>query len=129
MKRFLLLLALIVTVGGPASAQQGDQKGSLVPGGGFFIGDKSGQIGPMLEGLERGYALACLSYRLSGEARFPAAVNDVKAAIRFLRANAARYKMDPARADPTMPRLALQKGSGGSNCVFDAGNTEVNPGA
>ncbi|HEY1410626.1 MAG TPA: alpha/beta hydrolase fold domain-containing protein, partial [Rhodopila sp.] len=36
-------------------------------------------------------------YRLSGEARFPAQVQDVKAAILFLRANAAKYGIDPAR--------------------------------
>lgn len=46
-----------------------------IHGGGFMMGDKSGDIAPMLEGLKRGYAVASISYRLSGEAIFPAAVD------------------------------------------------------
>jgi len=45
-----------------------------------------------------GYVVASVNYRLRGEARFPAQVRDVKAALAFLRANAARYHIDPARA-------------------------------
>lgn len=41
--------------------------------------------------LENGYALASLDYRLSGEAPFPAMIYDIKAAIRYLRANAKKY--------------------------------------
>jgi acetyl esterase/lipase len=46
----------------------------------------------------RGYVVASLEYRLSGEAPFPAAIQDVKAAIRWLRTNAATYGVDPQRA-------------------------------
>ncbi|PZU07551.1 alpha/beta hydrolase [Sphingomonas sp.] len=46
----------------------------------------------------RGYVVASLNYRLSGEAPFPAAEKDVKTALRWLRARAADYRMDPARA-------------------------------
>lgn len=46
----------------------------------------------------RGYVVASLNYRLSGEAPFPAAEKDVKTAIRWLRARAADYRMDPAKA-------------------------------
>jgi acetyl esterase/lipase len=46
---------------------------------------------------ERGFAVASVDYRLSGEAPFPAALQDVKAAIRFLRANASKYGIDPDR--------------------------------
>ena len=46
----------------------------------------------------RGYVVASVSYRLREEAPFPAAAQDVKAAIRWLRANAAEYGIDPARA-------------------------------
>lgn len=42
----------------------------------------------------RGYVVASVDYRLTGEARFPAQVQDVKAAVRFLRANAARFGID-----------------------------------
>lgn len=47
--------------------------------------------------LEAGFAVAGVSIRSSTQARFPAQVHDIKAAIRFLRANAARYGIDPAR--------------------------------
>lgn len=44
-----------------------------------------------------GFVVASLEYRLSDEAPFPAALQDARAALRFLRANAARYHIDPAR--------------------------------
>ena len=67
--------------------------------GGAFMGcDKADlQVLPMLEGLQRGYAVAAVNYRLSGEARFPALVHDVKAAVRWLRAHAGGYGLDPRR--------------------------------
>lgn len=46
---------------------------------------------------EKGYVAASISYRLSQEAIFPAQINDCKAAIRFLRANADKYRIDPER--------------------------------
>jgi len=55
------------------------------------------QVMPMLEGLKRGYAVVAINYRLSGEAKFPALVQDAKAAIRWIRANAPRYSFDPNR--------------------------------
>lgn len=45
----------------------------------------------------RGYVVASVEYRLSSEAPFPAAIQDVKAAIRWLRANSQRYGIDPRR--------------------------------
>jgi acetyl esterase/lipase len=68
-----------------------------IHGGGFIMGSKSESITPMLAGLKRGYALASINYRLSGEATWPAQINDVKTAIMFLRANAATYRLDPER--------------------------------
>jgi len=46
----------------------------------------------------RGYVVTSVEYRLSGEARFPAAIQDVKSAIRWLRAHSSEYGIDPARA-------------------------------
>jgi acetyl esterase/lipase len=72
-------------------------------GGGWTIGQKRGtadflNFPDVLAGLaKRGYVVASLEYRLSSEAPFPAAVQDVKAAIRFLRANAERYAINPDR--------------------------------
>jgi acetyl esterase/lipase len=45
----------------------------------------------------RGIAVAGVSVRSSSQAKFPAQVHDVKAAIRFLRSNATQYKLDPQR--------------------------------
>jgi acetyl esterase/lipase len=51
---------------------------------------------PMMERLAtRGFVTALVSYRLSGEAKYPAALDDCKAAVRYLRAHAARFKIDP----------------------------------
>jgi len=47
--------------------------------------------------VDDGYAVASLNFRLSGEAPFPAQVHDIKAAIRFLRGNAARLGYDASR--------------------------------
>jgi acetyl esterase/lipase len=67
--------------------------------GGAFMGcDKSdAQVTPMLEGLKRGYAVVAVNYRLSWEAIFPALVQDAKAAVRWVRANARQYHFDPKR--------------------------------
>jgi acetyl esterase/lipase len=45
----------------------------------------------------KGYVGACIEYRLSGEATFPAAVEDCKCAVRWLRANAKELRVDPER--------------------------------
>ncbi|MEW6402000.1 MAG: alpha/beta hydrolase [Chloroflexota bacterium] len=65
--------------------------------GGAFMGcDKADmQVLPMLEGLKRGYAVVSINYRMSGEAKFPALVQDAKAAVRWVRANGKQYKFDP----------------------------------
>lgn len=69
----------------------------LVHGGGFYEGDK-GDVRFLVEALNaRGYATAAIDYRLSGEALFPAAVQDVTSAIRWVRANAAVHGIDPDR--------------------------------
>ena len=67
----------------------------MIHGGGFSSGDKSGESFRPL--LLAGYAVASINYRLSGEAKFPANIEDCKAAVRFLRAHAAQYNFDPER--------------------------------
>jgi acetyl esterase/lipase len=59
---------------------------------------------------KRGYVGACIGYRLSGEAKFPAAVEDAKCAVRWLRANARAYGVDPNR-------IAAAGGSAGGHLV------------
>lgn len=68
----------------------------VIHGGGFMVGDKANPaLGDEL--LAAGYAVASVNYRLAAEAKYPAQIQDVKAAVRFLRANAAQYKLDPQR--------------------------------
>lgn len=66
-----------------------------VHGGAWRSGSKNKV--PILRLLDHGYTIVSVNYRLSGVARFPAQVHDIKAAIRFLRANAASYGIDADR--------------------------------
>jgi acetyl esterase/lipase len=64
----------------------------------------------------RGYVGACIEYRLSGEAKYPAAIYDSKAAVRWVRANASKYNVDP-------DRIAAAGGSAGGHLVGLLGTT------
>ena len=64
-----------------------------IHGGGWSGGDKQGC--PALSMIPRGYAVASLNYRLVPEAIFPAQIFDCKGAIRYLRAHAKQYNLDP----------------------------------
>ncbi|WP_348673185.1 alpha/beta hydrolase [uncultured Abyssibacter sp.] len=65
-----------------------------IRGGGFRRGDKAA-FGPMAAALaERGIAAASIEYRTSSEALFPGAIEDCKAAVRWVRANADAYGLD-----------------------------------
>ena len=69
-----------------------------IHGGAFLFGDKRDvQVVNMLSGLTRGYAVVSINYRMSEEAIFPALVQDVRAAIRWVRANAQRLMLNPAK--------------------------------
>lgn len=65
----------------------------LVHGGGFLFGDQGMDIlRPVIaKALEKGYAVVSVDYRKSSEAVFPAALADVKAAVRFVKAHAMDY--------------------------------------
>jgi len=67
-----------------------------VHGGGWQKGDKSPSP-QFLQLLPRGFAVVSINYRLSGQAPFPAQIYDCKAAIRWVRANAKEYHLDPDR--------------------------------
>jgi len=80
-----------------------------IHGGAFAIGDKRDfPVTPYFHGLKRGYAVVSVNYRLSGEAIFPAGLQDLKAALRWLRANQGTYHLDGNR-------VAACGGSAGGN--------------
>lgn len=67
----------------------------LIHGGAFKVGDKAMEATNAAKLVKNGYVAISINYRLSGEAVFPAAVHDCKAAVRFIRANASTYKINP----------------------------------
>lgn len=105
----------------------------VIHGGAFESGDKESRSGQAEALRAKGYAVASLDYRLSGEAPFPAGVQDVKAAVRWLRANSARYGIHPNRfaawGESAGGYLAVMLGvTGGRRTVLDdpaLGNASV----
>jgi acetyl esterase/lipase len=94
-----------------------------IHGGGWEQGSKNGGPGRAL--LNQGYAVASIGYRLSQHAVYPAQIEDCKAAIRFLRANAGEYGIDPARIGvwgaSAGGHLAALLGTTGNIRTFDVG--------
>lgn len=72
-----------------------------IHGGGFRAGTRDGYDELIRKLAERGYVGATITYRLAPKYPFPAAVFDVKAGVRWLRANAAKYRIDPERIGVT----------------------------
>lgn len=68
-----------------------------VPGGGWRGCDKNLMVPEMQFLVERGYVLASIYYRSSAQGHWPDQLTDVKTAIRFLRAHAEEYHIDPER--------------------------------
>ena len=68
-----------------------------IHGGGFRAGSRKGYLSTCVTLVKRGYVCATADYRLAPAAPFPAAVYDVKAAVRYLRANATRLGIDPQK--------------------------------
>jgi acetyl esterase/lipase len=79
-----------------------------IHGGGWQNGTKTGNMSGFLATV--GYISASIDYRLSGEATFPAQIEDCKAAIRWLRANADKYHIDP-------DKIGVWGGSAGGHLV------------
>jgi acetyl esterase/lipase len=94
-----------------------------IHGGGWTMGDKHRGTGTIFlpELHRRGYVVAAINYRLAPRYKFPAQIEDVKCAIRFLRAHASEFNIDPNR-------IGLIGGSAGGHLAslsaltrFDAG--------
>jgi acetyl esterase/lipase len=98
-----------------------------VHGGGWSLGSKEGG-NPAMPLLEKGYAVAATNYRLSQQAPFPAQIEDVKAAVRFLRANAQKYHLDPERfgawGASAGGHLVALLGTTGDTKEFDVGSNK-----
>ncbi len=87
-----------------------------IHGGGFRAGSRKGYLSLCVRLAGHGYVAATADYRLAPGAQFPAAVNDVKAAVRYLRANAARLGIDPER-------IGAMGGSAGGHLALFLGVT------
>lgn len=86
-----------------------------VHGGAWMAGSKN-DPSPALRFTADGYAVVHVGYRLSQEAKFPAQIHDCKAAIRWLRANARTYNLDPNK-------FVAWGGSAGGHLVALLGTT------
>jgi acetyl esterase/lipase len=102
----------------PAHATASPAPGIVfVHGGGWRAGVRANFAPMAIRMAERGYAAATISYRLSPEALYPAAVQDARAAVRWMRTHAAEYGIDPAR-------IAIGGGSAGGQIAALAGVSE-----
>jgi len=92
----------------------------LVHGGAWITGKHSMENPFAIELARRGYVAATVEYRLSNEAKYPAQIYDLKAAVRWLRANATRLHVDPNR-------IAAVGASAGGHLVALLGATNGMP--
>jgi len=72
-----------------------------IHGGGFRAGKRESYDALCMKLAEKGFVAATITYRLAPKHQFPAAVHDSKAAVRWLRANASKYKIDAAKIGVT----------------------------
>jgi acetyl esterase/lipase len=106
----------------------------VIHGGGWLEGDKSsfasnknGMPGNIVDFARVGFVAAAINYRLSGEAPYPAALEDCKCAIRWLREHARQYQLDPNRigafGNSAGGHLALLLGLGSEEIGDKAGSS------
>ncbi|UFH57134.1 alpha/beta hydrolase [Spirosoma sp. KNUC1025] len=92
----------------------------MIHGGGWRSGDRSHNNTLAGQLAAKGFVTVPVGYRLSTEALYPAAVHDLKAAIRWIRANASTYGIDPKR-------IAVLGFSAGGQLAALVGSTNKNP--
>lgn len=100
----------------PVTHEQSVPGAIVIRGGGWMVNDRteSAHIASALA--ERGVAAACIEYRTADQARFPGALQDVKAAVRWMRANAGAYGILPNA-------IGTLGGSSGAHMALLAGLT------
>src|SRR5450759_4086405 len=81
-----------------------------IHGGGFVGGDKADGYRRLMRFAKRGYFCATINYRFAYEKHFAGQLEDCKCAIRFLRAHAKQYNLDP-------DHIGVWGGSAGGNLV------------
>ena len=86
----------------------------FIHGGGWRKGKKEDYLLYLIDFAKRGYITATISYRLIPQARYPAAVEDAKCAVRWIRAHAADYLIDPGK-------MAVIGGSAGGHLALMIG--------
>ncbi len=99
----------------------------VIHGGGWIEGDKSsftsneqGVPGNIVDFAKLGFVAATVNYRLAGDAPYPAALDDCREAVRFLRAQARQFHIDPNR-------MGLYGNSAGGHLALLVGMTETAP--
>jgi len=88
-----------------------------IHGGGFRAGKREGYDTLCQTLAANGYVAITVTYRLAPKYQFPAAVHDCKAAVRWMRANAEKYHIDPAR-------IGVTGGSAGGHLAVFLGVTQ-----
>lgn len=92
----------------------------FIKGGGFLNMYKSKYLPQLISFAQKGFAIASIEYRTSNECNFPSQLYDVKAAVRYFRANAKRYNIDPEN-------IGVWGNSAGGNLAALLGTTNNNP--
>ena len=120
---------LLLNLAQPKSSQGKRPAVLCIHGGGFRAGTREGYNKTCLMLAQSGFVAATVEYRLAPNFQFPAAVHDVKAAVRWVRKNAAKLNIDP-------DRIGVMGGSAGGHLVQFLGVTagvpefegDLNPG-
>ena len=86
----------------------------FIHGGGWRTGNRSDYLPYLIDFAKQGYVTATVSYRLVKKAKFPAAVKDVKCAVKWIRVHAKDYFIDPKK-------IAVIGGSAGGHLAMMVG--------
>lgn len=96
----------------------------FVHGGSWRGGERSDYLPYLIDYAKKGYVVATISYRLAKQAKFPAAVQDINCAVKWLRVHATEYGYDPERmaliGGSAGGHLSLLIGYGGKEAFFNA---------